>query len=401
MSGSLLSNNKSLNEALTKAAEAAVPTFYFPQPIHHVDTPVWDKTDAGKALLREVRESNHLQLFDDTLQRFGNSAWPTERDQLAHWMVERAQIVGAKQTIEEVERYIACDSFKAYQVMLLSRLCVDSEFDLGGDIRLVPAHEVPNERLKVALCNNMWNVPPHTEITSALIRPFHHQKNHELETNLTIDKREPLENFVSELESAHLCLALGRRRGIGVQAIASTTVAKDDVPILNRGFCWQIHSYRTPTIEPSLIHIEAQTTKSLHESFLKLHSDDQDHLRIAMQKLNECAVSQDLVQGAIDLRTALEALFLDDNVRGEQRYRLGLRAAIFSGGDIEFRKETQNRMMKAYDLCSAAVHNGRLSYKETNNDLLMWTKKLVRDTLCRMINEGNAKPDWKVMELTG
>lgn len=400
MGESLLSHNESIIDKLDKAADAVVSAG---SPRTPLQPPAWVETDEGAAFLREIREADTLQLFDGTLQTIGSSAAAVDRDQLANWMVERARIVRARQAVEEVDQYIRSDSFEAYQVMLLSGLPVDAEWDLGGEIQLVPPCAVPNQHLQAVWGRSLWSGLPTPELSSALIRPFHQQRVHLPQAD-TGEERPPYpqEWRVAQqaLEDARLCLALVRTYGCGVQAIGSTTVAADDVPILN-GFAWSIHSYRTPRFEAPLISFEAQTARSLHEDFLLLGSADQEHLRIPMQKLNECAASLDRVQAAIDLRVALESLFLDDNVHGEQTYRLALRAAIFVGGNIEHRKETRKETKKAYSLCSRAVHTGRLSSRPANGEVLKWGGNLVRKTLCRMIHDGNGKPDWDAVELTG
>jgi hypothetical protein len=76
--------------------------------------------------------------------------------------------------------------------------------------------------------------------------------------------------------------------------------------------------------------------------------------------LNEFFAEWDLVQAAIDLRTCLEALFLDGNKEGEFRYRLGLRAALFVGKNLEQRKAVGKAIRKAYDAGSEAVHTGKI-----------------------------------------
>jgi len=399
---SLLSHNESIIDKLDKAADAVVSAG---SPRTPLQPPTWVETDEGAAFLREIREADTLQLFDGTLQTIGSSATAVDRDQLANWMVERARIVRARQAVEEVDQYIRCDSFEAYQVMLLSGLPVDAEWDLGGEIQLVPPCAVPNQHLQAAWGRSLWNGLPTPELSSALIRPFHQQRVHLSQAQAYTGEGRPphpQEWRVAQqaLEDARLCLALVRTYGCGVQAIGSTAVAADDVPILN-GFAWSIHSYRTPQSEGALISFEARTARSLHEGFLLLGSADQEHLRIPMQKLNECAANLDRVQAAIDLRIALESLFLYDKVQGEQTYRLALRAAISAGGNIEHRKETRTKTRKAYSLCSAAVHTGRVSSKLTDGEVLKWARNLVRETLCRMIHDGNGRPDWDAVELTG
>ncbi len=395
-----LCNNESLTETLDRATAAALPDSHTrtPQP------PAWVETVEGAAFLQDIEAAKSLKLFDGTLQMIGNGGSAVGRNQLANWMVERARAVGAKQTLQDVERYITQDTFEAHQVMVLSGLPVESEMDIGGGVRLVPTHAVPNQHLQVVLGRGHWNELPTPDISSTLIRSFTHEKVHSPQDDQT-GEGQPSHGCVPDevqqaLTDAHLCLALVRTGGCGVQALGSTTVAGDQVPILN-GFGWWTHSYRAPRFDAPLIDVEGRNAKRLHESFISLEASDQKHLRIPMQKLNECVASSGGVQAAIDLRLALESLFLNDNTQGELRYRLALRAALFTGGDRRSRVESRKKINDVYDACSDAIHNGSIASKKAERADFKWAREVVQGALRRMILEGNARPDWGVIELQG
>ena len=159
-------------------------------------------------------------------------------------------------------------------------------------------------------------------------------------------------------EDARLLLSLATKRG--PQAVATTTVAPDDVPVMG-GIAYSLHSYRPlRKLSPPLIEFEANGALQLNNKFLGLSENQKAHLRIPLRKLNEFFAEWDLVQAAIDLRTCLEALFLDGNKEGEFRYRLGLRAALFVGKNLEQRKAVGKAIRKAYDAGSEAVHTGKI-----------------------------------------
>ena len=189
----------------------------------------------------------------------------------------------------------------------------------------------------------------------------------------------------------------------GIQTIAHTVAAADNVPVLGRSFCWNTSSYRSSYLPTtSLMQIEAENAKTLHIQFQKLTSEDKSHLRVPLQKLSECSAgSISSVQGAIDLRVALESIFLGDDAQGEMTYRLGLRAAIFHGGDLDTKISTQKLMKSAYGLCSHAVHKGRLKSNANNSQSLGEAHAIAKSSIIKMIQNGIAKPKWSEIELTG
>ena len=345
-----------------------------------------------------VEKADQLQPFDEMLQCLGGGGAAVCRTKLADWMIQRAQIVGATQTVRNVESYIQHDSFDAYQIMLLSTPNIEEEADLAENIRLVPIQKIPSERLlKNIGMDQLYTILPAPRPSGALIRKFRHKKEHISQIGESHFQYKP-EGF-EVLDDARLCLTLARKQGCAVQAIGLTFVAADEVPILD-GLSWQVPPDRNPMIQAPLIGIEARAAKALHEDFLKLDAKGQAHLRIPMRKLNHCAAERDPVEAAVDLRVALESLFLTDGGQGELNYRLAHRAAIVTGGDLDQRKDTNSKITKVYSWCSTALHTGQVHSKFDRRQFNS-VRSLVRDVLCQMIKNGIGRPDWKAVELKG
>lgn len=229
----------------------------------------------------------------------------------------------------------------------------------------------------------------------ALVRKFRHKKAHNPQIG---DSQFPYEpEGLEALDDARLCLALARKKVCAVQAIGVAIVAADQVPILN-GQSWQMPHEGHQMIQAPIIGTEARAAKSVHEDFLKLGAESQAHLRIPMRKLNHCAAEHDPVEAAIDLRVALESLFLNDGGQDGLNYRLALRAAIVTGGDLDQRKDTNSKIKKVYGWCSTALHTGRVASKFDRRQFDS-VCSLVRDVLCQMIKNGMDRPDWKAVEL--
>ena len=106
--------------------------------------------------------------------------------------------------------------------------------------------------------------------------------------------------------------------------------------------------------------------------------------------------SQDLVDQFVDLRMALEALFLKDFTNEhsqEMRFRLSLIGAWFLGRDFEYRRRIRKILREAYDTASGAVHTGNIAYTDVNLALLADAQRLCRQGILKLLREG-PPTDW-------
>ncbi len=99
----------------------------------------------------------------------------------------------------------------------------------------------------------------------------------------------------------------------------------------------------------------------------------------------------------IDLRIALESLylkdFLDEKATQEMRFRLSIFGAWHLGADFQERQRTRKRLRDAYDAASAAVHAGRIDSSPERRDLLRDAQVLCRRGILKLIKEGEPR-DW-------
>lgn len=108
-----------------------------------------------------------------------------------------------------------------------------------------------------------------------------------------------------------------------------------------------------------------------------------------------------MINKLIDLRVALETLYLNDNISGELRFRLATRGARHLGKTFEERKKYYKALLDAYDLTSKAVHSGEIYQnkksrrKEKYQKILRCFKdaqNICREGILKMLCQG--KPDW-------
>ena len=140
--------------------------------------------------------------------------------------------------------------------------------------------------------------------------------------------------------------------------------------------------------------------KSLRTTILALAAATTANNRIATERWVSSKGPRLLVDKFIDLRIALEALYLKDigdNYRGEMRFRLAIYGAWHLGSDSAERKRIRRVLLKAYDTASTAVHNGYVEWTTETKALLEEAQDLCRQGLFKFLREGHPKDWWNVI----
>ena len=89
----------------------------------------------------------------------------------------------------------------------------------------------------------------------------------------------------------------------------------------------------------------------------------------------------------IELRIALEALYLDGKNNTEMAFRLAINGALYAGGTIEERRRNLKTLREAYNLSSRAVHAGTLKESPQNKGVLKRAQDLCREGIVRRLRE--------------
>ncbi len=119
-----------------------------------------------------------------------------------------------------------------------------------------------------------------------------------------------------------------------------------------------------------------------------------EKLRVPIQRWRRSKAASNGVDLAIDLRIALESLFLDNGNRAELSFRLALRAAWYLGAEGDERTKIFEAIRDAYDIASKAVHTGEGYDYEIPVNLAV-AQDICRMSILRRIDEGGKPPDWK------
>ena len=101
----------------------------------------------------------------------------------------------------------------------------------------------------------------------------------------------------------------------------------------------------------------------------------------------------DLTDRFIDLRIALESLFLANQPTHEMKFRLAVNAAWLLGDDINDRRRVLDTVRKSYDTSSKAVHAGNVDPHPENQTLIAEAQDLCRKGILAVLGKGGVS-DW-------
>jgi hypothetical protein len=355
-------------------------------------------------LRKEISHDNTFEIFNNKMQFLGFVSWRTQFDDVVEWLLFRAYQVNAKTAYEDLLSYINNDTFQAYAIMMISGLPVDNGFEICDGVKIVNFYSVCNKFFtKMSSDSNRYNPLPSPRIDSCLLFPFVHEKLH-----LSDEQMEPchyrhpahernidiVNHAYKKMHDFRLLFTLLNR---GPQSIGCSVVVEDNIP----NFCgvsWGIDSYRSSSFSFPLIGIFIPRIAELYKCF-NMHSESiKDHIRVMLKCLNYFNSSSDLVQKAIDLRIAMESVFLDKDNNHELAFRLSLRAALLEESDKE-KEDTRFLFKKVYNITSEAIHTGRLGNKSSEKATELFKKVIpkINAAVMKIIKKGEM--NWNDLEL--
>ena len=141
---------------------------------------------------------------------------------------------------------------------------------------------------------------------------------------------------------------------------------------------------------------DAPLVRNVHEGLCQQGVFEK--LRVPIQRWRRSIAASNGVDLAIDLRIALESLFLDEGNNAELSFRLALRAAWYLGAEGDERTKIFEAVRDAYNIGSKAVHAGE-GYDDMIPENLAAAQDICRVSILRRISEGGRPPDWKKVVL--
>ena len=153
------------------------------------------------------------------------------------------------------------------------------------------------------------------------------------------------------------------------------------------------HSFQTYTVTSEHSTDLRRLYKKSGESFPR-------ELRIAMARWWRSKMPPRSIDRAIDIRIALESLFLGEGINAELSFRLALNGAWYLGANADQRVEYFETLKRAYEFSSRAVHTGRINKKGRGQVKMTIeaAQDICRRAIMKRLDEGKA-PDWRKLVL--
>lgn len=123
------------------------------------------------------------------------------------------------------------------------------------------------------------------------------------------------------------------------------------------------------------------------------HQSSNKKLDLAISRWMRSKRAGNISDQFIDLRLALEALYLPD-CNDELAFRLASRGAWHLGANFEERLKCQEILRKAYRFASQVLHAGTKSYTEEHETVLRDAQDLCRRGILKRLDEGSVVPNW-------
>lgn len=380
-----------LAQALAGRVLEALPDFHnLPQVQQHVVlSKLIDTDDADVAVFKRLCASN---------EGFGTlrNGW-IQSDTVGHAvqphllpvrLIQQA-VNGDSVTklIEDIRAFASRGSSASEVYIPIGGAAISQTIGLESGLELVPWATVPDDFQKRLFDGSA----PETQFdgTAAFARfparpscalraslPAHrvlYQTAMEVDQTAQASRRKQLELAYDQIADAVRCVTVSIGQPVG--HLGSWDRLSDDAA---RRFLGSGYGYGSALFDRAIVHastrpieLNLQEMLDMYRAFRAFKAADRRVLRIALDRISSALRENTLVDKAIDLGIALEALLLHDVAagkgakdRGELKFRIAVRGAAFVGGTGSTRLATLRTLKAAYDHRSTAVHTGELSDPE-------------------------------------
>ena len=120
-----------------------------------------------------------------------------------------------------------------------------------------------------------------------------------------------------------------------------------------------------PTRPSDYPKLDAKEAKEVVKSYLDLSTKTRQHIRVAVERINQAQRRVNVGDRAVELATAFEAL-VGDSDKNEMTHKVKVRTVRLIGGTPEQRQINAALVNKAYSIRSSLVHTGKVDEKSTD-----------------------------------
>ena len=166
-----------------------------------------------------------------------------------------------------------------------------------------------------------------------------------------------------------------------VKPVVSTSHSTGTVTLLRR-----------EPVAPTLTLANLQKAWSIHSSLDDLVKNDRRFNTAVKRWIRSTRPDLNITDHVIDLRIALEALYLDNDI-GELAFRLATRGAWHLGRDPSERSEIYEILKKFYSIASRVIHAGKIKENEGNRKWIDKARSTCRRGILLYL-ENEQQPEW-------
>jgi hypothetical protein len=332
-------------------------------------------------------------------------------NRLAQWMIFRSREVGAAETIKDVRHFVTSNEPEMLTVCALNGVAVEQPVQLQSDLFLIPMTELPpcqqrNEALGLIPYSSLQMPSPlrrsWPKVGLVLKYKLHPAMNQSDRPSQQAAHDRTVRD--TRLTEARLCMAVACKGVIDLIGTWSQPAAANipavfppgAMSIVGGGISRRPPKEFDPPAVQRLINLLAE------------FRGERASLYVPLERLNSTMAQTRIVDRAIDLGIALEALLMHASNAGQRsdnqelRFKIGLRGAWLRGGTPDERQACALTLRKLYDLRSLAVHSGRITRGDTmeHHHFLEGGEDLCADLIIKVLEAG-CWPDWDKLVVGG
>ncbi len=348
----------------------------------------FDAFDVAREMLQQAIEENDvLADFDSEGQVVLGRKLDTSPGYLAKWLIAQSHETNAEEAVRSLEKYLADSALDCQFVMFVNGITLSRGYEFADGIKVVPYCYKANSKLVDRVHDYICTGAPIPTVINAIV--YEYRRNG---LKPSIDNASPdLVSIERRLKDVCLCISLVCEEDCAVQPIFSTEeMASEAVPLIApNSRQWWSYEFRHPQSPFATTDGDYEAAATLFGTFERLNEDMKTRLRWPMEKLCQSRLSRSCAQGAIDLRVALESLFLDNSTT-DVRATLADRVGFHHRGSSTEMGEVGEVIRSTFDTCSRVAKTGHMTADSKQLDAMKQCRKLLRSTLIKMINKESA-----------
>ena len=335
-----------------------------------------------------------------TEDRFFKHLKVSSFDHFLKWVLRCAVLLGADRAARLIDSWATGEPFR-YRINAVLSLTIDRKLSPMHGLELLPLPLATDELpafLPTRPDTNIRFLGKTLLVAEATVQPAIFRPGHTLAKDL-------ISRLVCGCDLSAIAHILSLLAGTPVVLGPQWDEYGDLSPLIGgRSVLGTAHDLPMPSTRYT-IQGSVTTLHSNHHEFSKL---DETDIAAALSRISAtssqfhtglsrwCSSLADdatLAARFIDLRIALEALFLDYRPQQEYRFRIPVSAAWLMGRDGLERKHIWKIIRDSYDLASGAVHTGSVDRTNDNLQLLSDAQALCRRALLLLLHHGPV-PNW-------